>query len=981
MGMILPVTPQKKVTYSQPSSLAKSSHSSNKSQVRFSLPDPDISINSNDYNQDNSPLKIVYPTDNSVMYGEANRNPLEGQFMDIQSKVMVDVPEEVWRFHNNRRHINKELIENNKLHKRSKSLQSIIYSTIENINQNNGIANLEVDTDLSMVSNVSPLNLHKRNNSLPPVLLPQNPELYLTTESPLNKYNVPVPLQILLPPYLSPKNKNKQRRSVIYDGDGYSVFNGDSSMSSSYSGYSQENSVGDSVVDSIISSIASAEHNISLNDLLDNSDENIVDKALGFDEDANVNLKLQNRNIRKRTDLVKINQLNKSEHFTIPKIPQPKERKQEKSPSRKLSNKDSLSILATPTKQIQLPELNFENNAKSFSGTLKFLDSLESSSPLIDSAGESKRIKFNTNSDNDGTLSKTFKFPTIQSEVHETIESNLDTNNDDFIITNTSKTSKEFENRRHQLVQNQSTPNNNKLKSPAHKRSRSIHTAEGIFIKPTDNYGELLSQSDIDLTIPYTNNASTRLSERLPLGAKLTSYSEKITIPITNDTLIKQIQNIENNIIDPFPITMTPNGVGVVRMFDKIEREDEVKVEVEEGINDGIELSLYEEDSNSIIESSITAEKSTTSDLSLENMTNYSFQELTPHNDTNEEPIQIISEIQNGKENKLSQLVSRSPLKADLDHILVKPIDESNHCQVNVTKPLASFQSFSIPVTVKDADILPFVPSISSIQPLIKREKERYNTLIGRAGSKTESTSSYSSNFSKQSYQTSISSYQNAVDHYYSENPNINSMKQADTYLKNLEYYISPTKPREKIPNKNSSEKDLISVYEQVNGRIVEVFVIDDDFLSDTVDIKNSKNLLSPNEKSLGLSKKVKGHKRTKSCPSGVFSYKDILTMCEETADQAKTVIYDLVNKDHANNTTIKAISKPTPPSVDLSKYSTSLLKNGLEKYTIDSLDQVYQEKGSHSNNVLMNRNKQERFLFNMHRSVKSFSNNNSVYV
>ena len=56
MGMILPVTPQKKVIYSQPSSLAKSSHSSNKSQVRFSLPDPDISINSNDYNQDNSCL-------------------------------------------------------------------------------------------------------------------------------------------------------------------------------------------------------------------------------------------------------------------------------------------------------------------------------------------------------------------------------------------------------------------------------------------------------------------------------------------------------------------------------------------------------------------------------------------------------------------------------------------------------------------------------------------------------------------------------------------------------------------------------------------------------------------------------------------------------------------------------------------------------------------------------------------------------------
>ena len=147
---------------------------------------------------------------------------------------------------------------------------------------------------------VSPASIPRLTPIKNYTLTPKRHDLYLASESPLNKYRVSVPLEINLPPFLSPKNKNKKRNSLIFDGDGYSTFEREldelintiggtnvheQADSSSYSGSLLEED-----------SIPLAANDISFDISRLNPTE--VDKIFGIDENANVNLKYQNRVIR-----------------------------------------------------------------------------------------------------------------------------------------------------------------------------------------------------------------------------------------------------------------------------------------------------------------------------------------------------------------------------------------------------------------------------------------------------------------------------------------------------------------------------------------------------------------------------------------------------------------------------------------------------------------------------------------------------------
>ena len=346
-------------------------------QVRFSLPNPDSSQNSpfespsqrnRSGTQSYSPFRIVFPNEpihNDVQFNyndtpRSNGNSKDNinnnhndhndsvntpaksrgvnddiiaerilksqpQLVDMQAKVMVSVPEEIWRFHQARKQalerLNGSPVQKDKFHRsigtdkppsnnnnlddqqhqnKSKSLQYIISETIDHYRR-------EEDEAIS-TQMVSPASIPRLTPIKNYTLTPKRHDLYLASESPLNKYRVSVPLEINLPPYLSPQNKNKKRNSLIFDGDGYSTFERElddlintaegtnlheQANSSSYSGSLLEED-----------SIPLAANDISFDISRLNPTE--VDKVFGIDENANVNLKYQNRVIRNLGDRQKM---------------------------------------------------------------------------------------------------------------------------------------------------------------------------------------------------------------------------------------------------------------------------------------------------------------------------------------------------------------------------------------------------------------------------------------------------------------------------------------------------------------------------------------------------------------------------------------------------------------------------------------------------------------------------------------------------
>lgn len=322
-----------------------------KSKVRFSIPiiTSDIDEDLDFISERNSPSKIVFPNEGDTFNNDDEIKDeqngfstemkindfneslppidtvkiLSGHLVDMPSKVMINVQEEISSYSD--RNIN---LHSNKIstttpqsyhqrahstdvfnlnrpsktisHNRSKSLQSVIADTLvqhkknldgSRTNQNSSQSNNVLQNSTFKLSKIQ---LTNGLTNIPSMKPPSSPsKLYLTTDSPINKQTVPIPLEIELPPFLSPVNKNKKRSSLIYDGDSYKVYNEDddsgindlSLSESSMELLDESNS---------LNSIPSATFNISFD-----VNTNDPDKLLGIDEGANVNLKVQNKNLRK----------------------------------------------------------------------------------------------------------------------------------------------------------------------------------------------------------------------------------------------------------------------------------------------------------------------------------------------------------------------------------------------------------------------------------------------------------------------------------------------------------------------------------------------------------------------------------------------------------------------------------------------------------------------------------------------------------
>lgn len=446
-------TPQKQVMQSrdtqsclkQNSSPTWKAHKASSSQVRFSLPPENETEESpEDFKQGSSfsfpspkghgelsrsPNKIVYPRTS------LRTNDEMPTFVDYSNKVTVPVPKDIWEFHNRKDHsrgTSKDILDlystsnaevsPRKGHSRANSLQSIIAETIETYKPE-GKAQAK-------------LRLNKNQIVLPYEEKPA--ELYLRPDSPMNKYEVPIPLQIALPPYLSPENKskNKRRNSLVFDGDGYSVYLGyDDSEGSIYSGSSKV--FMDESFSSDIS-IPSAENNLSFN--ISDGD---IDKKLGIDNDANVDLKKQVRNLKRAsTPTVKQN--------TMKPLPNPTAKSVE-IPA--IVNK-SLEILSTPSKQIKIPDIDDLPVSSSKGGSLKFFDSFIESNQQ-----DNEQLNASNGPDE---LNINFKFPNM------VIKNKSDT---DFIKVPYEEPNDDITRRREILRQRNGT------QMHVHRRSRSIHTA------------------------------------------------------------------------------------------------------------------------------------------------------------------------------------------------------------------------------------------------------------------------------------------------------------------------------------------------------------------------------------------------------------------------------------------------------------------------------------------------------------------------
>lgn len=432
-----------------------------KSQVRFSIPDPS-SLEGHEESVPQSPSKIVFPKDSGEIEEgeEASRDVRidnHGHFLDMQSRVMLDVPEEIWKFHTtrrdskNRRHRRTtsektaQVQRSAPSHNRTKSLQAMIVDTVTSMstgsNTNREYLN---EGTVSDTSQVSPLNLPR-------------PEIYLSPESPLNSYRLPIPLEISLPPFLSPLNKQKHRRSVVYDGDGYSQYKDGSSSSS-------EEAISDD-------SIASANHEYSFN--IDQGTN--VDETLGIDEHGNVNLKTQQKNLRKQQQRTTTKVIKSNNNANTGKLEPPTNanqaiktnmhenlKRQQLSPNSQQARK-SLQILSTPSKLINIPDLEHDMHPRCSQGTLKFFDKFEQSQTPVEAPNQPQET-LSPGKQRD-QLDLNFTFPRLIQDP-------------DFEKVDNSPTSKDFENRRSALMERNLSPGD---KGHRHRRSRSIHNAEDMF--------------------------------------------------------------------------------------------------------------------------------------------------------------------------------------------------------------------------------------------------------------------------------------------------------------------------------------------------------------------------------------------------------------------------------------------------------------------------------------------------------------------
>ncbi|SMN20430.1 similar to Saccharomyces cerevisiae YER032W FIR1 Protein involved in 3' mRNA processing, interacts with Ref2p [Maudiozyma saulgeensis] len=579
-----------------------------RSQVRFSIPDLNMVDDDCSYiSISNSPQKIVFPREpienrelddeeltsiysdsqiSSLGYLRDFKSPTKREpknllkdklnLVDLQTKVMIDVPESIWKYHESQRKNNnskntpghrktksmhnifnpyrdmKKFKEPNSSfvsqewvpsHQRSKSLQSIIAETVK-IYHEEDQTKFNDDTSLSTfnetVSTVSPLNIRQ-----PGVYSKSTKKshLFLTSESPLNKYKVSVPLEINLPPYLSPQNKEKNyhRKNLIYNGQGYSTFNEDSEDTTPESertkSLPEEDEGSSFILDSLIGddSLPFATNDISID--VGNKTVEDTDVFLGIDEQANVNLKLQNRNIRSNSKTPKRPPLpTKDSQFKFPssttkdivspnKVSLPQDNTK--------PNSEALEILATPSKSIVIPCLDDADyqtpKNPSTNGSLKFFENFE---PLSNEDQNTLNIAKDPSRVN-GKLNLAFKFPfnKANNRTLECTNNNSVEETTDFLKVAPTSVDRGFEERRQRLIHNQSVHKSpvNKL-GHAHRRTQSIHNIEFTVF---DDMIAPQSSFDAASTPQKDDNAAPEVPDRSPFRNLTSVVAESPVIKIS----------------------------------------------------------------------------------------------------------------------------------------------------------------------------------------------------------------------------------------------------------------------------------------------------------------------------------------------------------------------------------------------------------------------------------------------------------------
>lgn len=426
-------------------------HRATSSQVRFSLPpeeddsitdEKDVEYEGSNFYSDaprqegkcnngkpllQSPNRIVFPN----AYKDAEDVP---GFVDYTNKTTVRVPKDIWDFHNRNSY---DFRKNGswggsshsvslsgspmKSHSRRNSMQSIIMETIENYRHG---ASPKKTGDLGNTPSLLPCEDKKAN-------------LYLGSDSPMNRYEVPIPLEIKVPPYLSPVNKHKRRNSLVFDGDGYSVYLADESSPSDTSSRTSENE--DDVFISSDISIPSAENNFSFN--LSDGD---VDAQLGIDGDANVNLKKQVKNLKKLTSS------SQNQNFDLqkplPLVSQPETISENSS--------HALEVLATPTKEIFIPDVDSITTSSGKRSSSKFLET------IINSPSENIQLNPVMLQQEQDELNPNFKFPNVTGNISE---------NSEFLNMPLHNPDSPTERRRRYLAEQ------NERMGHTHRRSRSVH--------------------------------------------------------------------------------------------------------------------------------------------------------------------------------------------------------------------------------------------------------------------------------------------------------------------------------------------------------------------------------------------------------------------------------------------------------------------------------------------------------------------------
>ncbi|CAI1950241.1 hypothetical protein SEUBUCD646_0E01150 [Saccharomyces eubayanus] len=769
------------------------------SQVRFSIPDP------NELSQD-SPLKIVYPKSVDEIQREISTASLfmnsHGHLVDMRSKILVDVPEEVWKFHHNRKVRNENShrrtrsdarsYASSKLkspsHSRSRSLQSIIVDTMNTYRT--GDADTTSNENTSNVSQVSPLNISF--DKLPP-LTPQR-NLYLTPESPLNKYRLPVPLEISLPPYLSPQNKHKQRNSLVYDGDGYSQFQECNTSSSTESSLEQPSS---SYSDGN-NSIPYAHHDISFE--LNNADP---DKFLGIDGNANVNLKIQRRNLRS------------PQHI--------KKKSDVRSEQEGIENNKSLKILSTPNKLIDIPDLDDMKSPPSagLNGTLKFFQHFEPCEAPAPSPN-------NFNPKSQDKLDMSFKFP-ASSANNNTGEERankdfVDTNNEDFLKIDTSPVNQSIELRRQMLMDLQKSPTSNDPRMHKHRRSRSVHNIDDNFLKfdatSTPPAPAPAPISPVENCTPYT---SPEIPERSPLRFKSSPNTPSVKSPQNNS--FRQEMSVPSIQIIP------------------------------------------DETTSNTVDSSITEnpeEKTGPKSFSIEDA---------------DKSIAIIRETK------------KNPT--------VEPF-----------KPLSSFNSFSLPIQTKKRS--PLEQSLTELatkqQTYAAPPSLPLNTVSPKrqlSNSGSSKSSSYNSEFSANTGLTDATSQPSVTANRSILQQNLKNQKKSNN---NIDFRPHSQKNNFSFPRKGATPTpervlEFNTIYEKRNGKMVEVILLDED------EDSSVESNISPQSK-LIQAQKSKNEQDKKN----LNYYNEVLDMCEKTADEAKKIIYQLVDETARYPKNKQTRSRVLPP-------------------------------------------------------------------